>query len=211
MFDYQRSGCSRFGADMGRRSDLPSDTTAALILRRVPIEDGYDPGGAYWGGPNDLFCATDPESGEVSYFRAKGPGVARAKFPRATWIQGPADGDIADMLQAYISAALWSSNDESNDQGGEPLDRNYSSDDLAPESLATMTAEIERFHAANAGDIEGCASQAGHDFWMTRNRHGVGFWDGGWSHDAGARMTEAAHAFGEVNLYVGDDGKIYQS
>lgn len=46
------------------------------------------------------------------------------------------------------------------------------------------------------------------DFWLTRNGHGVGFWD----RDVGAvgdRLTKACKKFGETYLYVGDDGKIH--
>jgi hypothetical protein len=51
-------------------------------------------------------------------------------------------------------------------------------------------------------------SQMGHDFWLTRNRHGAGFWDRGLG-ALGDRLTSAAHAYGEVDLYVGDDGRLY--
>jgi hypothetical protein len=52
------------------------------------------------------------------------------------------------------------------------------------------------------------AEQAGHDFWLTRNRHGAGFWDRG--HGAeGADLTQHAKSFGDCDLYVGDDGGIY--
>ena len=43
--------------------------------------------------------------------------------------------------------------------------------------------------------------QAGHDFWLTRNGHGAGFWDGDWKDSAGASLTEIAKSFGECNLY----------
>jgi hypothetical protein len=52
---------------------------------------------------------------------------------------------------------------------------------------------------------------AGHDFWLTRNGHGAGFWDGDLSEDVGNALTEAAKKFGECHLYVGDDGQIYTS
>jgi hypothetical protein len=48
----------------------------------------------------------------------------------------------------------------------------------------------------------------GHDFWLTRNGHGAGFWDGELG-DIGDRLTEASKAFGEVCLTVCDDGEIY--
>lgn len=49
---------------------------------------------------------------------------------------------------------------------------------------------------------------AGHDFWLTRVGHGAGFWDGDWPIHGDA-LTEICKKFGEVDLYVGDDGKIY--
>jgi len=61
----------------------------------------------------------------------------------------------------------------------------------------------------NAADIAGECDRAGHDFWLTRNGHGAGFWDGDWPDDAGGRLTEASKKYGEFNLYVGDDGLIH--
>ena len=112
------------------------------------------------------------------------------------------------FLAAYIAAALWSTTDESTPEGGDFLDENYGPEDLAPQTIAAMEADCARFRAENAHDIEGQEAQAGHDFWLTRNHHGAGFWDGDWP-DAGDRLTEACQKYGEVNLYVGDDGLIY--
>jgi len=42
------------------------------------------------------------------------------------------------------------------------------------------------------------AEQAGHDFILTANRHGAGFWDRGLG-DAGGKLTEAAHAYGDID------------
>jgi hypothetical protein len=48
----------------------------------------------------------------------------------------------------------------------------------------------------------------GHDFWLTRNGTGAGFWDGDWFE--GEKLTEAAKAFGNFDLMVDhDDGTIY--
>jgi hypothetical protein len=52
--------------------------------------------------------------------------------------------------------------------------------------------------------------QAGHDFWLTRNRHGAGFWDRGLG-EVGDKLTEAAHSEGGVDLYVGDDDLVHAS
>ena len=49
----------------------------------------------------------------------------------------------------------------------------------------------------------------GHDFWLTRNRAGAGFWDRGYDKQAGESLSNAAMKFPEINLYIGDDGLIY--
>lgn len=54
----------------------------------------------------------------------------------------------------------------------------------------------------------GNAEQLGHDFWFTRNHHGVGFWDRGLG-GLGEQLTEHAHKFREVTAYAGDDSFIY--
>jgi len=119
------------------------------------------------------------------------------------------------MLAAYIEAALWSSTDfndltfDTSRSDGPPLDKNYSADDIAPETAKRMAADVEAFWSANADDIGTEYERAGHDLWLTRNHHGAGFWDGDWAEDVGRRLTEAAHKIGEFNLYVGDDKKIH--
>lgn len=110
---------------------------------------------------------------------------------------------------AYIEAALWSSTDESDEQGGEPLDANYGLDDIAPETLASILNDCEAFQQDHAEDIGSEPERAGHDFWLTRNGHGAGFWDGDWDDDIGQRLTDASDVYGSVDLYVGDDGLIY--
>jgi len=114
------------------------------------------------------------------------------------------------FTQSYIEAALWATTDESNEQGGEPLDANYGVGDLAPEALDKIIADCARFQEENAADLYlDSSEQGGHDFFLTRNHHGAGFWDGDWPDDVGQRLTVAAHAYEEDYLYVGDDGKIY--
>ena len=122
-----------------------------------------------------------------------------------------------DFTQAFFVAALWSSNDESDDNGGEPMDRNYGIDDFDPKCRAALEAECAAFQRDYAEHIVGCArrcgysddAMAGHDFWLTRNDHGAGFWDGDWPEPAATVLTKASKAYGEVDLYIGDDGKVY--
>lgn len=115
------------------------------------------------------------------------------------------------FTEAYIECALWSSTDNSDDQGGAPLDDNYGLDDIAEETLLQAKEDCEAFQRDNWDDIERSREsleQAGHDFWLTRNGHGAGFWDRGLG-DVGERLTKASKVYGSVDLYIGDDGKIY--
>jgi hypothetical protein len=131
---------------------------------------------------------------------------------------------LSPFARAYVTAALWSTHDESTPQGGEPMDQNYSADDISPESLAIMAQEADAFALENAADLEaanipegetGC--RAGFLFWLNRNGHGTGFWDEKTHRDPDSecaacdRLADAARKAGERWLYVGDDGKIYQS
>jgi hypothetical protein len=118
--------------------------------------------------------------------------------------------DEDEVLEAYVACALWASTDED----GEPLDDVHGRDDIAPETLETMRAEVRDFldACARAGvDFSRLdASQVGHDFFLTRNHHGAGFWDRGLG-DVGEQLSTLAHAHGSADLYVGDDGRIHQS
>jgi hypothetical protein len=211
---------SKYGAPMGRPSDaLESFKGARVQLRAVAMVDGdYDAGGAYWGGGRGtlgVWCAwgTDAEGEPIeAYVRAKTRKDAKAQFKGATFYKVIRRAKRApdSFVAAYITCALWSSTDNSDDSGGEPLDKNYSEDDIAPETLKAMRADCDAFYVANSADLSRVAddSRAGHDFWLTRNGHGAGFWDRGLG-ALGDRLTKASKTFGGVDLYVGDDGKIY--
>jgi hypothetical protein len=133
---------------------------------------------------------------------------------------------------AFLETALWSSTDDDD----EPLVRGYEIADIDPASLERLRADCERFQASPAwqaaledvsGDMRAdwrraydCSVEecAGHDFWLTRCGHGAGFWVRGWN--LGYRGWKEPHSsaldklsklFGNVDLHIGDDGKIYAS
>lgn len=105
----------------------------------------------------------------------------------------------------YIECALWCGLDEED----EATDAQ-----LSDEAVLSMNADVQAFLALceeSALDLsELDPAQIGHDFWLTRNRHGAGFWDRGIG-KLGDQLTTLAHSFGESILYVGDDGNIYVS
>lgn len=116
-----------------------------------------------------------------------------------------ANNDLDAFVDAYIECALWSSLDDK----GEPLDGTYDDGDIADTARADMVSECTDFVNGNAADLATLdAGQCGHDFWLTRNGHGTGFWDRGYG-DLGDRLSKAAEVYGESDLYVGDDGQLY--
>ena len=112
-----------------------------------------------------------------------------------------------EFFFAYTTCAIWASVDEI----GEPLNVIYNDDGIAPDTLAQMRTDCAGF-LEMAGDLIGDHySQAGHDFWLTRNRHGAGFWDRGTLYGTegeGRKLTDLAHRFGSFDLYIDDDGMI---
>lgn len=113
------------------------------------------------------------------------------------------------FFEAYIECALWSTKDNSDESGGSSLDDNYGKDDIAARTLAQMEKDCIEFWTEHRAVLADNPSQAGHDFWLTREGHGSGFWDGKWPEPLGSELTKASKAYGNFYLYVGDNGKIY--
>ena len=128
---------------------------------------------------------------------------------------------LDEFTTAYIECMLWSTNDESTPEGGEPFDENYSVDDIDSKSLVNIVNDCKAFQEKHANDIlpenysgdlpSITRGHAGHDFGLTRNHHGAGFWDGDWKEPAASRMNATSKEMGEVYLEVGEDNKIYTS
>lgn len=115
------------------------------------------------------------------------------------------------QLEDYIQCALWSSTDDQ----GEPLDDlDAELDETARQQMnADLSAffdEVDAIRAKYEGEEFPNPEQIAHDFWLTRNSHGAGFWDRGLG-DLGRELTEMAHAWGSADLYLGDDGRIYHA
>lgn len=109
------------------------------------------------------------------------------------------------FARAYIEAMLWT---ECNPDNEELDGKDFS--DFAPETVMQIVQDCEKFQGHNmrllalAGDDD----QNGHDFWLTRNHHGAGFWDRGYG-QIGEELTTAAQAYKECTLVLGDNGLLY--
>ena len=83
--------------------------------------------------------------------------------------------------------------------------------ELAPKTLARIVADCAKFR--DDAKIVACIGErhaaAGHDFWLTRNGHGAGFWDGDWPEPDASYLDARSDTFGNVDLYRGDGELIY--
>lgn len=92
VYPYNVPAGSDRGAPMGRHGEQGDpDYSGKLALRRVPLVEGYDKGGAYWGlrsRGEALFCAWSPDRSIVRFLDASGYRAARAAlvedYPSAT-------------------------------------------------------------------------------------------------------------------------------
>jgi hypothetical protein len=109
----------------------------------------------------------------------------------------PADA----MVRAYLECAEWCG---LQDDQREALELSVSPS-WAPEALRQAAHDCADFLESNREDIDGNEERAGRDFWLTRNRHGAGFWDGDWPDAAGRRLTANAHPYGEQSVYFDAD------
>lgn len=110
-----------------------------------------------------------------------------------------------EFLLAYLACAEWAGLDD-EDQAA--LQADDEADYVVRKQLAWAFEDVElairdctRF-LQRAGDLitERGAKRAGHDFFLTRNGHGAGFWDGDWPIN-GDKLTEIAQSFPNVCVF----------
>ncbi len=110
------------------------------------------------------------------------------------------------FTQGYLDCAEWLLNED---------DKDKDCNGWSPDAIKQAAADCGDFQSANETLLFSYEDEtgrdwacAGHDFWLTRNHHGAGFWDRG-SHECLRQLTDAAHTYGECDAYIGDDGLIY--
>jgi hypothetical protein len=123
------------------------------------------------------------------------------------------------FTRAYLECALFTS--DPKPRSGEWSERDtWGIDRIDVESLTQAIAVCAHFQAEQRANLDEVSdtyhvddARHGHDFWLTRNGHGAGFWDRGYdlthagaSKDLGEILTDAAGAYGEADLYCAQDG-----
>ena len=132
--------------------------------------------------------------------------------------------NLDDFTVHYLIAALWTeeerlSEDSEKDTGKE---RSFDLLDFAPSAIERAIKDCTEFQQAwpellaaayelypPHPDAPTPQCSAGHDFWLTRNGHGVGFWDRGFGRKLGDELTDACKACKEVTIELGDDGELH--
>jgi hypothetical protein len=115
---------------------------------------------------------------------------------------------IYRVVHQYIETALWSSNDGDHDD--EPFDADHDFDDVSMNFLEKAIRDCKKFIEEAKellGQTDLDASDIGHNFWLNRNGHGVGFWDKQLGL-VGDKLSEIANKYDEVWLYLGDYNKV---
>lgn len=132
----------------------------------------------------------------------------RKKGPKDWFPKGSSRWDPVwpEFVDAYLEAALWTA----MAPNGRPMDEYLTVDNFSNEAVDQAITECDDFVRANKEDLEsiGTRAQHGHDFSLSRNGHGAGFFDRGYG-DVGERLQEAARVYGSIEVYQGDDGLLY--
>lgn len=116
--------------------------------------------------------------------------------------------DLDEFTHGYVEAMFFTNGDTGDDD--ESLLNDLGVSAITVESMASIKTDCAKFVSEAATYLEAAIDrgytleQAGRDFWFTRQRHGVGFWDreeldgDETKIDLGEKLTELAHKFGEA-------------
>jgi hypothetical protein len=113
-------------------------------------------------------------------------------------------GSQEQFIKGYIDAIFFTDGEAREDV---PISDTFVATRIYNDCKAFLDDAVVEIAFVTAMNPEYTPEQAGHDFWLTRNRHGVGFWDRDLG-TLGELLTEKAHKFGSVGTYV-DNGLLY--
>ena len=102
---------------------------------------------------------------------------------------------IDSFVNGYLVTALWSS----CDMDAQPLDKDNEIEDISADDIKTAVTDCNLFREKAGSLLDGLDEcELGHDFWLTRNGHGAGFWEG--DYKEGEKLTDLCKEFGEIHL-----------
>lgn len=122
---------------------------------------------------------------------------------------------VKEMVQGYCEAAFWTDFEHpDNEEQCHTLSISFVKQAIADcvKFLRYYPLGMPNGVLFKVEDTVGYEySRLGHDFWLTRNHHGTGFWDRDeLGETVGRALTKFTHDnFKQVDTYIGDDGKGY--
>lgn len=148
--------------------------------------------------------------------------------------------DMKEVVNSYLEAALWTEEERMKEEEQEDIRSKYGEpeedddeedkaehisnlipkvdfniDNISVDSKIKAYSDIKNFIEIVGEDtiIDNRIDEKmlGHDIWLTRNRHGAGFFDREFDFDVEKKLMDAAHELGEDYLYLGDDGLFHFS
>lgn len=134
---------------------------------------------------------------------------------------------LAQITQGYMEAMLWAEYDANEAEPQDCLDAHHDPGDIADESAALISEDVktftegamkrglitidgDSFWIANDSEYDGIGGslgRLGHDIHMTRQGHGVGFWDRGYGPNGDA-LSSLAQEMGATYCWV-EDGRVH--
>lgn len=121
---------------------------------------------------------------------------------------------LTGIVSGYVEAIYFTEGDSvihSNDDMSPDADQKVLEDCtafldnlLAKSEQKDWDKAFERFYRNNE-----FGEHLGHDFWLTRNRHGAGFWDGDWPESFGELAAKISHEAGETCVYSDENCLVH--
>ena len=105
----------------------------------------------------------------------------------------------------YLEAALWTETDQTNEQGGSPLDDNYDVEDFTLKSLRFAVSDCSDFRTLAREELDKSGldeAEQGRCFWLNRNGHGTGFWDREGEQSILDKLSDHSKSYGSCNASV---------
>lgn len=90
------------------------------------------------------------------------------------------------------------------------FDEQFDLSNFTEETVRAAVADCAKFQSDNADDLcDEDDRHAGHNFWLTRNGHGAGFWDGDYEEEKGKRLSATSEACGELHIWIDEAGSLH--